>query len=92
MKKAIKKKTLKSIKQLKHEAMTRDYHADIGTVSKLTKKLGDGMMFASTVAEAAGQPEISAPLAIAGGGTLLTNVGLHKLHRSKLLKPLKKRK
>jgi hypothetical protein len=84
--KAIKKGTIKTIKQLKHATANRDLHDDIGTASKFTKKAGDGLMFASSIAEAAGQPEVAAPLALAGGGALSAHKGLHEVHKSKLLK------
>jgi hypothetical protein len=43
-------------------------------------------MFAASVAEMAGQPEIAAPLVAAGGGSLAASKGLNKVHKSKLLK------
>jgi hypothetical protein len=66
--------------------MKRDIHDDIGTASRISKKVGDGLMFASTVAEVAGQPELAAPLAVAGGGTLAAREGLRGVRKSKLLK------
>ncbi len=85
-------KKLKSVNQLKHEALHRDYHNDVGTAARFTKKAGDGLMFMSSVAESAGQPEIGVPLLMAGGGALATNYALHKVRRSKLLKKPKKSK
>ena len=77
---------MKTTKQLKHAAAKEDWHHDVGTAAKLTKKGGKGLMFAASVAEMAGQPEIAAPLVAAGGGSLAASKGLNKVHKSKLLK------
>jgi len=47
---------------------------------------GKGLVFAGEMASLSGQPEIAAPLLLAGGGTLAASRGLKAVGKSKILK------
>lgn len=90
--KAVGKKGAKTLKDLAHRAKKEDWHQDIGVAAKQSQKIGQGLMFASSVAAAAGAPEAAVPLSAAGGGALAASKGLHEVHKSKVLKKKPRRK
>lgn len=86
----IKPAVIKTAKQLAHAAKHEDYHHDAQVLGRQSKAVGKGLLFASTAAGAVGQPELAAPLAALGGGTLAVSAGAHQVASSGLLKKKKR--